>query len=446
MSRTPIKAALAAAAVGAALVVAMPSANAAPDLPTAVRTAMLDRQGPSTLSTAREPLVEPTRSAGNWVFGSTTIPLSATDEHQSPKMALFIAHRDRGRWQVELDGTEGFVRLASKAPVLSDGEKRTFASNYAGSQAAAATDTGLGLPWARGVAWWMGGGPHGHSGSSRPFNSIDFNGGDGRVLSAGPGRVYKSCVRGRSALVKVVHDNGWSTTYYHMYNLTTLADGSAVNTGTYLGNIGNELPCGGSSSGAHVHFSLLRGTTEVSVHGKTFGGWTFYEGSAAYGGYAERGGTRVYPGNGRVTNYGPSDSNPGYPTGTVDAGTNTSVNLRSGPGLNYAVVGQAADGAVISIACTSRGGTVEGPLGPDRPVEPPPRRLLDQRRLRQHRLERPGGPGLLRDGEGCARGNQLRGRTRLPSTLMVVPETRWARLRRVSSRVVGDGRSDSGHL
>ncbi|GGS22519.1 M23 family metallopeptidase [Actinokineospora fastidiosa] len=364
MSRTSIKAVLAAVAVGGAVVVATPAATAAPDLPTVVRAAMMDRSGPGAQS-VREPLFEPTRTSGNWVFGSTTIPLTATAEHQSPQTALFIARRDRGRWQVELDGTEGFVRLAAQAPVLSEGEKRTFAANYTASQAAAATDTGLGLPWAQGVAWYMGGGPHGDSGTSRPFNSIDFSGGDGRVLSAGPGRVYKSCIRNGSALVKVVHDNGWTTTYYHMYNLTNLSDGSAVNTGTYLGHIGNELPCGGSSTGAHVHFSLLRGTTQTSVNGKVFGGWTFYEGSSAYGGYAERNGTRVYPGNGRVTNYGPSDGDtPGdYPTGTVDAGSNTYVNLRSGPGLNYTITGRANDGEVVSIVCTTRGGSVQGLWG-----------------------------------------------------------------------------------
>lgn len=362
MSRTTTRAALAAVAVVSAAFFAMPTATAAqPDLGAAVRAEMLDAN-PAALS-APEPLVEPTRATGRWAFGSTTIPLTAADEHRAPKMALFIAYRERNRWQVELDGTDGFARLVAKAPnsVVSDGEKRTFQSHHS-ALSAQAGETGLGLPWPQGVSWWMGGGPHGNSGTSRPFNSIDFNGGDGRVLSAGPGRVYKSCVRGRSALVKVVHDNGYSTTYYHMYNLTTLADGSAVTTGTYLGNIGNELPCGGSSSGAHVHFSLLRGTTELSVHGMTIGGWTFYEGSSAYGGYAERNGTRVSRG-GRLTNYGPGTPSQ-YPTGTVDAGSNSSVNLRSGPGTTYSVVGTVADGATVSIVCTARGSTVEGVWGP----------------------------------------------------------------------------------
>ncbi|MCX2949677.1 peptidoglycan DD-metalloendopeptidase family protein [Lentzea sp. NEAU-D7] len=357
---------LSALATGAALAVA-PSATAAEtDLATTVRATVLQQHGDALkrqwdTQTLREPLFEPTRTSGAWVFGSTTIPLVHGQEHGAPHMALFLARKERSAWRVELDGTSGFAALAAQAPsgVLSDGEKRTFAANQ-NNRAEALAPTGLGLPWPVNVAWWMGGGPHGNSGSSRPFSSIDFNGGDGRVLSAGNGRVYKSCVVGRSALVKVVHDNGYSTTYYHMYNLTTLADGSAVRTGTYLGNIGNELPCGGSSTGAHVHFSLLRGNTHVSVNGMTIGGWTFYEGSQAYGGYAQRGSTRVSVG-GRITNYGGGGTT--LPTGTVDAGPNSTVNLRSGPGLSYSIEGTVADGAVVAIACTSRGETVEGVWG-----------------------------------------------------------------------------------
>ncbi|MEJ2852910.1 MULTISPECIES: peptidoglycan DD-metalloendopeptidase family protein [unclassified Saccharothrix] len=348
---------------GAAVLVGPPTATAQPDLATTVRSAVLAKHGAALQEqwgtrSLREPLFEPTRVSGDWVFGSTTVPLAYGQEHGAPLMALFLARRDRGSWKVEFDGTPGFASMAQDAPVLSAGEKETFRNNASGVQTLA--DTGLGLPWPQGVAWWMGGGPHGNSGSSRPFSSIDFNGGDGRVLSAGAGRVYKSCIAGRSALVKVVHDNGYSTTYYHMYDLTTLADGSAVRTGTYLGHIGNELPCGGSSTGAHVHFSLLKGNTHISVHGMIIGGWTFYEGSQAYGGYAQRGSTRVNVG-GKVTNYGAGTT---LPTGTVNGGSNSSVNLRSGPGLSYDTVGTVASGTVVSIACTARGETVRGVWGP----------------------------------------------------------------------------------
>ncbi|GAB3506401.1 M23 family metallopeptidase [Amycolatopsis cihanbeyliensis] len=351
----------------------VPHATAATDparsLDESVRAAMLTERGPETralfgTASLAEPLVEPTRFAETeWAFGTTTIPAPAT-EHTAPQTALFVAQHEPQGWRVELDGTAEFVELAGQAPesVVSTGEKQLFASNFAAAnQAAPMADTGLGLPWSEGVAWWMGGGPHGNSGNSRPFSSIDFNGGDGRVLSAGPGRVYKSCVRGRSALVKVVHPNGYSTTYYHMYNLTNLSNGSSVRTGTYLGHIGNELPCGGSSSGAHVHLSLLRGDSHISVDNMTIGGWTFQVGSRAYGGYAERNGATVGRG-GRLTNYGGGDA-PEGPTGTVDSGQYDRVNLRSGPGLDYSIVDTVTDGTVVGIDCTARGGEVDGVWG-----------------------------------------------------------------------------------
>ncbi|MBC6451063.1 M23 family metallopeptidase [Actinokineospora xionganensis] len=255
------------------------------------------------------PLVEPKRSdaAGEWAFGTAVIPIpgDARQKHGSPEAGIFLARLDGRTWQVAFDGSPEFRALAAKAPesVLSADERNLFTQSPADS-AAAATATGLALPWSQGSIWPMGGGPHGYSGSTRPFSSLDF-GGSGSVRSAGPGKVYKSCVKNGSALVTVVHNNGYRTSYYHMTNLTNLADGASVDTGTYLGATGTALPCGGSANGAHVHFSLLSGTSYVSVHGKTIGGWTFYEGSQAYRGYAERNGTKVYPG-GRLTNYGVS--------------------------------------------------------------------------------------------------------------------------------------------
>lgn len=75
------------------------------------------------------------------------------------------------------------------------------------------------------------GGAHGWSGQSRPFNSLDFSGGNGRVLAARDGYLYKSCERDGSAIVKVVHDNGYATTYYHMVRLTSLNSGTRVRQG-----------------------------------------------------------------------------------------------------------------------------------------------------------------------------------------------------------------------
>ncbi|MBB6172427.1 LasA protease [Nocardiopsis mwathae] len=373
-SLTSPRRALAAAAsvvLGAGLLMgagpAPASADAAADgLADAVRATMLEQHGDTarehfeTRSLA-EPLVEPINHENRWAFGTTTIPAPST-AHASPESALFVAEHGPAGWRVELHGTDGFVELTDKAPddVVSEGEKELFAQNHEAAQEAPLADTGLGLPWQQGVAWWMGGGPHGNSGNSRPYSSIDFNGGNGQVLSAGPGRVYKSCVRAGSALVTVVHPNGYSTGYYHMRNLTNLSNGAAVRTGTYLGLIGNELPCGGSSTGAHVHLSLLRGNSHISVDNMVIGGWTFRTVAQPYQGYAVRGNQRVNRG-GRLINYGPSDNR--GPTGTVDGGSNPRVNLRSGPSLDHSIVGTLNNGTLVRIDCTARGGYVNGNWG-----------------------------------------------------------------------------------
>lgn len=265
------------------------------------------RANPSLLPTA--PVIDHMRTEGDWAFGAVTLPVNETAE--APTSALYVAQRTGKDWKVGLEGTDTFRDLIKRAPesVVSKAEKETFGKQQAAAADAESTlvPTGLALPWRQGASWYMGGGPHGNSGSSRPFNSIDFNGGDNRVLSAAAGLVYKTCVRNNSALVRVVHSNGYTTTYYHMTNLITSADGTQIAAGTYLGMTGVQLPCGGSASGRHVHFSLYNGNTAVAVNDKTIGGWTFYEGASPYRGYAERNGVRVGQG-GQLTNYGVSST------------------------------------------------------------------------------------------------------------------------------------------
>lgn len=328
---------------------------APPGLDEAVTATLLTQK---QAAPATAPVIDHMREEGDWAFGAATIP--ATNSDEAPTSSLYVAQRTGQEWKVGLEGTDEFRRLIQQAPesVVSSGEKATFTAPQTRG-----INTGLSLPWRQGDSWYMGGGPHGNSGSSRPFNSIDFNGGNGQVLAVGEGLVYKTCVRAGSALVKLVHNNGYTTTYYHMTNLINAADGTQIAEGTYLGRIGTQLPCGGSASGDHVHMSLYNTNGDaVAVDGKTFGGWTFQEGSSAYRGYAERNGVIVNVG-GRITNYGSGE--PTQATGTVRPypESNTTVNLRSGPGLSYSIVGKAADGDIVRIACTARGDMVEGKWG-----------------------------------------------------------------------------------
>jgi LasA protease len=89
-----------------------------------------------------------------------------------------------------------------------------------------------------------------------------------------------------------------------------------VQVGTVLGSIGNALPCDGSTTGAHIHFTLwsLPSTASAArarsgnwngvsyerlsgqvgavygdpVDGKVLGGWRFTEGADQYSGTATR--------------------------------------------------------------------------------------------------------------------------------------------------------------
>jgi LasA protease len=189
----------------------------------------------------------------------------------------------------------------------------TTAETTAGTkaEAQAAAWPAFGLPAAPGQNIGSAG-IHSDDGSSGVKNAIDLNPRDDIVRAPLAGTAHlQQCSAG--AWVTIDHVDGWRTGYYHMENVA-VTDGQQVQAGTVLGNVGNAVPCGGSSSGAHVHFTLWRlnaarsaeaagdwdGITyerlettvaaEVgeSVSGHTFGGWTFQEGDVQYAGTATK--------------------------------------------------------------------------------------------------------------------------------------------------------------
>jgi LasA protease len=167
-------------------------ASATPSLGESVATAMLAAH-PRSLGATAAPLVEPTRSAdGSWAFGSATIP-APPDAEGTPVSSIFVARLGRSGWRVELEGTAGFVDLARQAPasVVSADEQQLFTQNYQAAQSIQA-DTGLGLPWPQGIAWTMGGGPHGNSGESRPYNSSTSTAATAGCSRPGPARCSRA--------------------------------------------------------------------------------------------------------------------------------------------------------------------------------------------------------------------------------------------------------------
>ncbi|WP_323118341.1 peptidoglycan DD-metalloendopeptidase family protein [Burkholderia alba] len=348
----------------------------APDLQRAVLhafSARLDKQAPPPIATDGA-AIETIRSddAAGWVLGTAT-QVVADGTPADPVTKLFLARRADGAWQVGLEGSDAFAALLRAVPstLVDDAERAhldTRSTRPAAPSRAAPGQTGLALPWQRDTAWYWTGGAHGWSGENRPYNSLDFSGGDGRVLAARDGYLYRSCERNGSAIVKLVHDNGYATTYYHMVQLASVANGARVRQGEYLGRIGNALPCGGHTTGAHVHLSLSQDGNDIPVTGKTIGGWQFFEGPNAYAGYAVRNQRRVSV-QASLTNYGADDpGGPPDPTPPVAAPIRSPgpVNLRSAPSLSASVVGTAANGDTVQLACSAYGDSVQGNWGATR--------------------------------------------------------------------------------
>ncbi|MEV0645758.1 peptidoglycan DD-metalloendopeptidase family protein [Phytomonospora sp. NPDC050363] len=365
--RPLLTAGLAFATLAASITFAGP-AGAAPSLDRAVTDAMSAAKGAQARDlyelapdAGLSAIVESGRTSrsGDWVFGGAAFRVPSTT-HSGPVTALFFGHRVNGRWQVALEGTPAFARATAQAPaeLMGDGERATLASTAVPQEASTLAATGLALPWKANGGSWRHWGVHGDSGTSTPYNSIDFYGGDRMVRAAQSGRLYRFC--GTSTpFIKVVHDNGWTTGYYHTYNQTTVADGSQVALGAYIGEIGEQLPCGGRANGDHVHWSLWQGNSPVGVNGKEIGGWIWYAQSQAYQGYAVRGSTRLYNSDCCLTNYGPGSPGTGVQAPVYNP--NGTVNIRSGPRLNAAVVRSAPSGEVVSLACYVQGDSVTGP-------------------------------------------------------------------------------------
>jgi LasA protease len=294
-----------------------------------------------------------------WTSGTAVITAAAR-EGAYPDGWVFVAQRDKnGAWSVGLDGSQEFGRLAPMAPesVMSQQERDIFAAagrtgGDIGIEATASDITELRLPWATGTSWRLTGGPHGDV-----RGSIDLAGGDGRVLAAGSGRVYVMC-SSRRGWLRVYHPNGYTSDYYHLSGNITPANGTAVSEGAFLGNIGVDVSCGGSATGPHVHFSILKADTKVAWHHRSAGKWVFFNGTNPYEGYALHGSTRVNVG-GSLNNYGKLLQSQGL----VDTFGGTTLNKRSGPGTSFAIVGSVADGATVNVSCHRSGTSHTGRYG-----------------------------------------------------------------------------------
>ncbi|PGY57577.1 peptidoglycan DD-metalloendopeptidase family protein [Bacillus thuringiensis] len=290
-----------------------------------------------------------------WAFGTVVI-LAPNITGTFPEGQLFIAKKSNTNWQVALEGADLFGELLQQAPntMINSKEQKTLsllgnAHNFVQNRPE------LRLPYEKGQSWIMSGGPHGWSGSDKPYNSLDLYGGDQRVLAAGDGMAYTMCSNNKG-WIRIYHESGYTTDYYHLWNNIVL-DGHPIQEGTFLGYTGTDVSCGGYASGRHVHFSILQGNTRVPLQGKELGGWVFFE-TSPYNGYTMHGSTVKYAGY-SLYNYGKLLVNQGI----VDTNGGRTVNLRTGPGTNYSVVGSLNDGEIVTVSCTTNGAPFIGRKG-----------------------------------------------------------------------------------
>lgn len=171
---------------------------------------------------------------------------------------------------------------------------------------ALAQSISLALPWAPGQAWRYVGGPHSTLGcpdksftctGGKPWNSLDFSGGDGVVRAAADGTVEQTtqCPARNSNFVIINHGEGWHTTYYHLIDIPQAITeaGHVVHAGDRLGKISAMTGCEGHADGPHVHFSVARYQGPYSWHGGRvdlggfqIGSWLFHDGHTQYSGCA----------------------------------------------------------------------------------------------------------------------------------------------------------------
>jgi LasA protease len=344
------------------------AAPAGDDLVTAVAARALDPATATGTPTGARPRVDvEERSTVDWGFGSAVLPTYGVADAY-PRAWLFVAHREAGRWRVALEGEPAFRALSAAAPILAVAERRILGGDWLGGGRPGAGATGgqggggttteygdrrtmIGLPYAEGQAWQLGGGPH-PMGEDGPRSSLDLTGGDGIVRAAADGVAYTMC--GGRGWIRILHARGYATDYYHLRDNIDV-DGQQVSAGDFLGHIGNDVSCGGWSSGAHVHFSLLFGGQYVALDGYPLGGWVVSAGVTPRSGTL-RHGSRVVGVGDQVYNYGPQALN----QGVIDTGGRLGLPRRSGPGDRYAILNWIPDGATVSVLCSVRGPAQRG--------------------------------------------------------------------------------------
>ncbi|MCJ7679007.1 MAG: LamG domain-containing protein, partial [Anaerolineales bacterium] len=210
--------------------------------------------------------------------------------------------------QVLAQGSDAAAFQSLTAPADVGGFGASFAALFPGTELLAQDnpinpadvppDTLLQFPFPLADTWGFWGAHSWNGGSAPPpYSSLDFY--DGGGTCAAPPGLYAvasaagSSVRRGSCWMEIDHGSGWTTSYYHLQNLTS--GGPQIRNGR-LGSIACEVCAGGFATGPHVHWSLKFNGAYASLEGVKLSGWTVHVGPTAYdSGSLERAATFKYP-------------------------------------------------------------------------------------------------------------------------------------------------------
>ncbi|GLZ58554.1 MULTISPECIES: peptidoglycan DD-metalloendopeptidase family protein [Micromonospora] len=337
------------------LIGAAPSAAAAavtPALTDAVTAKLLGSAELSAAGARPETRITVSRTSGRWAFG-TAVALAPRQEDAHPTGSIFIARSEPAGWRIAFDGEAAFGTLASESPLTTAQERDVLTTTPSPMYAGGDYRTGMALPFGVGQTWTLTSGPHGWGGTESPYSSVDLAGGDQVVRAARAGAAYTMC----TGWIRVIHDRGYSTDYYHLWNSISV-NGASVGQGAVLGNTGTDVTCGGAAYGRHVHFGLRQNSAYVPIAGHDIGKWVLANGAAAYQGGARHGSAFAGAGGG-LYNYGAL----GFNQGVVDANGGGALTRRAGPGTGYGSLGSVADGATVTISCSANGTSHTGRYG-----------------------------------------------------------------------------------
>ncbi|WP_026309340.1 M23 family metallopeptidase [Kangiella aquimarina] len=214
-----------------------------------------------------------------------------TDEDVYRAIEAVIPEQAEEAFEINRErGTKGSSKKVSRTHrTLFEESKKEESTTQTQSLVIADINNYFQLPFRVGESWRNGGSHTNHGSGTYPQSSLDFNAGGywGDNLShiwvsaSAPGVIknHSSCFS------EIIHDDGWSTTYYHIENIQ-YPTGSNLQRNTRIANYANDttqaLCNGGQSSGPHLHFSLKKDGQFYHLNGIKLSGYEVRTGRSSY--------------------------------------------------------------------------------------------------------------------------------------------------------------------